>query len=91
VDLKTIIGSLLEIVAWSPSNYPRIVPSITDALEKAVAEEVGSWNVGDEHSALFASISKKAVGLIQVCTALDELPSLTELSSVVVLVFSQLV
>ncbi|KAJ7885896.1 isoprenoid synthase domain-containing protein [Mycena olivaceomarginata] len=65
VDLRTIIGSLLEIVAWSPSNYPRIVPSITDALEKAVAAEIGSWNVGNEHSALFASISKKAVGLIQ--------------------------
>ncbi|KAF7342240.1 Terpene synthase [Mycena venus] len=66
IDLRTIIGSLLDLIAYTPSNNPQIVKNSTEALEKAVDKEVQSWNVDDGHNgALFSTISKKAVTLIQ--------------------------
>jgi hypothetical protein len=68
LDLRVIIGSMLDIVSYAPLNNPRIEKSCTDALEQAIGDEVKSWNVNDGHDgALFASIVKKAVYLIQVC------------------------
>ncbi|KAF7373565.1 Terpenoid synthase [Mycena sanguinolenta] len=65
-DLRGIIGSLLNVVSYTPSNNPHVATSTTDALEKALVGEVESWDVDDGHDgAQFASISKKAVSLIQ--------------------------
>lgn len=67
LHLKTIIGSLFDIVGYKPSSSPQLVQSHSDALEKAVGEEVRSWNVDDGHDGVvFASIIKKAVSLVEV-------------------------
>ncbi|KAF7350598.1 Terpenoid synthase [Mycena sanguinolenta] len=66
LELRAIIGTMLDLVGYEPSNNPRIVTSTTKALEKSIAEEIGSWNIDDGHSgAVLASNTRKAVSLIQ--------------------------
>ncbi|KAJ6459594.1 isoprenoid synthase domain-containing protein [Mycena sanguinolenta] len=67
-DLKAIVRSLLDAVAYTPSMGPVIVKSAMDELEKAVMGEVRSWNVDDgQDGALFASLAAKAASIVEFC------------------------
>ncbi|KAK7057919.1 terpene synthase [Favolaschia claudopus] len=66
LDLRTIIESMLEVVAYSPSKAPAVFKNTSDALEKAINEEVTSWYKGSSQDfAVLADTTKKAVSTVQ--------------------------
>ncbi|KAK7057910.1 terpene synthase [Favolaschia claudopus] len=66
LDLKTIVESMLEVVAYSPSKDTAVFKNTSDALEKAINEEVTSWYKGSSQDfAVLAVTTKKAVSTVQ--------------------------
>ncbi|KAJ7083087.1 isoprenoid synthase domain-containing protein [Mycena belliarum] len=64
-DLEIIIKSLLDVVSYQPPD--RTPNDSTEALEKDVGSIVESWNAdpSGENRAVFDSISKKAVSVVE--------------------------